>query len=605
MQKQHILAVVLFIAIAIGSSMLSSRLAPTPEAVSPTPMPPVVYEAPDSGEFETFTPSLMIDEELEEQQLVIETDVFIATFSTHGAVMTSLRLKQFADRTTRNPVELVLPFSGQHSGAFSLYLSGDNKGQPFMRPFQVEVLDDGLLFYAETALMMNGIARSVGITKKYTLTQDEYLIRLEVGFRSLDEREMTLDFDSVAYTLEVMPQMGPAFLKLDARENFRHSVFLNAQGKRSVAKMRDGLAIADKDATWSAVVEKYFLVVGSMSGDDNVRQVWTGKPLDGNGLPGLQLNLKPEAFVGTRTSQVFHFYMGPKQERELLRYNETHLNDFGLSNQLFNRALDNNPILGPLIWVMRSFLALIYTVVPNWGWAIVILTVLVKIALIGPSLASAKSAVAMSQVQPKLKALQVQYKDKPQELSVKQMELYRKEGVNPAAGCLPLLVQMPILIALFSLFNQYFELRGAPWILWVTDLSAPDQLITFPNPIPLLGWQYLNLLPILYVATQLLTTMLTMNETAVANPQMKNMMWMMPIIFFFMLYNMPSGLFLYWTVSNVLGLGQQLVINHWKTNGKLEQMMQKDKEKKKAKSARTQGLMQTYQAKVTQAKKKK
>jgi YidC/Oxa1 family membrane protein insertase len=142
------------------------------------------------------------------------------------------------------------------------------------------------------------------------------------------------------------------------------------------------------------------------------------------------------------------------------------------------------------------------------------------------------------------------------------MALYRKEGVNPVGGCLPLVLQMPIFFALFELLNNAFDLRGAPFIApWIGDLSAPESLLPFGFTLPLLNWDELRILPFVMLGTTLLQSRISQNPSAVVQPQMKMMMYAMPIFFFFILYSMPSGLVIYWTMQNVLSIAQQLYIN--------------------------------------------
>jgi YidC/Oxa1 family membrane protein insertase len=170
------------------------------------------------------------------------------------------------------------------------------------------------------------------------------------------------------------------------------------------------------------------------------------------------------------------------------------------------------------------------------------------------------SSLKMQEIQPKMQELQAKYKDDPKRLQVEQMKFYKDEGVNPMSGCLPLLIQFPIIIAMYNLFNNYFEFRGALFIPgWIPDLSLGDSVFTFGFNIPFLG-DTLRLLPVIYVASQLLSGKLTQTG-GTSNTQMKIMMYGMPLFFFFIFYNAPSGLLLYWTTSNILQLFQQLMIN--------------------------------------------
>ena len=169
----------------------------------------------------------------------------------------------------------------------------------------------------------------------------------------------------------------------------------------------------------------------------------------------------------------------------------------------------------------------------------------------------------MKQIQPKVDEIQAKYKDQPEKLNAELTKLYKEENYNPLSGCLPLLIQFPILIAMYNLFNNYFEFRGAMFIPgWIPDLSVGDSIVALDFNIPFLG-NHIRILPVIYLISQLLFGKLTQTNTATGSSatQMKIMMYGMPIFFFFILYNAPSGLILYWTVSNILQLVQQLIIN--------------------------------------------
>ena len=157
----------------------------------------------------------------------------------------------------------------------------------------------------------------------------------------------------------------------------------------------------------------------------------------------------------------------------------------------------------------------------------------------------------MQELQPKITALREKYKNDNQRLSRETMKLYKEEGVNPLSGCLPLLLQMPIFIALYNLFGKTIELRQAPFILWIQDLSLPDEL--------LIGGFGLHILPLLMAVSMLIQQKMTMKD-----PKQAVLVYMMPVLMIFIFWSMSSGLVLYWTIFNVLTIGQQLLVNHFK-----------------------------------------
>ena len=210
---------------------------------------------------------------------------------------------------------------------------------------------------------------------------------------------------------------------------------------------------------------------------------------------------------------------------------------------------------------------MIYKPVKNWGVAIIILTVILKIILFPLNKKTAVGSLKMQDLQPKMQALQAKYQNDQQKLSVEMQKLYKEAGYNPMSGCLPMIIQMLILFALYNVFNNYFEFRGASFIKgWIDDLSVGDSIWFWNKNIFLISGftqNNLRILPFVYTGSQLLNGKITQyGGSAGANAgQMKFMMYSMPILFFFVFYNVPSGLLLYWSVSNILQIGQQIVIN--------------------------------------------
>ncbi len=200
------------------------------------------------------------------------------------------------------------------------------------------------------------------------------------------------------------------------------------------------------------------------------------------------------------------------------------------------------------LWVFKA----LYKIIPNYGVVLIIFSILVKLLLAPLTKKQFSSTQSMQQAQPQITALKEKFKEDPKRLNEETMKLYKELGVNPLGGCLPLLIQMPILIAMFNLFRTTIELRGAAFKgleFWISDLSLPD---TVGN----IGGIDINLLPIIMSATMMLQQKL-MTPTANANPQMKNMPYIMTAVFFFMFYTFPSGLNLYYTLFNVMSILQQ------------------------------------------------
>jgi YidC/Oxa1 family membrane protein insertase len=243
-------------------------------------------------------------------------------------------------------------------------------------------------------------------------------------------------------------------------------------------------------------------------------------------------------------------------------YNDASQNGFGLSDLHLEKALDSSSWLGWLEAILKWLLQFFYSLIPNYGVAIILLTILIKVILQPFSKKSMESTSKMQALNPQMEELKAKYKDNPTKLNQEMSELYKREKINPLGGCLPMLFQFPIFIALYGLFNKHFELRGAMFIPgWITDLSLPESIINFaPLSLPVIG-SNIRLLPILYGASMILSFKISQAGNQQGGMSGKFMMYGMPIMFFFILYNAPSGLLLYWMVMNFISIGQQVFVN--------------------------------------------
>jgi YidC/Oxa1 family membrane protein insertase len=203
----------------------------------------------------------------------------------------------------------------------------------------------------------------------------------------------------------------------------------------------------------------------------------------------------------------------------------------------------------PLFWLLDK----LHGVIGNWGWAIVALVVLLKIAFYWLNASAYRSMAKMKAINPRVMELRERYKDKPQQMQQEMMRIYREEKVNPLGGCLPILAQMPFFIALYWVLLSSVEMRNSSW-MYIADLAQPDALF---GTIP---WLQIPLgpLPLLMMASSLLQTWL--NPTP-PDPMQARMMWIMPIVFGFMFFFFPAGLVLYWLTNNILSIAQQYLIN--------------------------------------------
>ena len=333
-------------------------------------------------------------------------------------------------------------------------------------------------------------------------------------------------------------------------------------------KKKEEFVLEDR-LNWIGINGKYFSLIVI---PDSTQYTYTVSDLPFNKIeyPSRFFITRPIVKSSLQTDS-FRIYAGPNLKKELAKYNKAEDNKSGLIDLKLDKIIDTQ-YLGWLESLLKWILVLFYKMIPNYGVAIILLTILIKVIFFPVTKKSFESTSKMQAIQPKIQELQSKYKNDPQKLQKETAELYKKEGVNPMGGCLPMLLQMPILIALFGLLNRYFELRGAVFIPgWITDLSAPESVYSFAKgfTIPLIKVDItdIRLLPIIYIIVQFLTTFVTQAPSAKAqgnNMQTKILTYGMPIFFFFLFYNMPSGLLIYWTMTNLLSLLQQLLTNYLK-----------------------------------------
>jgi YidC/Oxa1 family membrane protein insertase len=295
------------------------------------------------------------------------------------------------------------------------------------------------------------------------------------------------------------------------------------------------------DPAWIAMVQHYFAGAW-IPGDKTVRDIYAGK-IDNNLYRiGIQTPLGVVA-PGTVFVEKARLFVGPQEESVL----ETIAPGFALLKDYGYLTI----LAKPIFWLLEN----IHVYVGNWGWSIILLTILIKLVFFPLSAASYKSMARMKEVQPRLMVMKEQFKGEPQKLNQAMMEMYRKEKINPLGGCLPVLIQIPVFIALYWVLLSSVELRGAPWILWVHDLSLPDTSIS-----DLIGLTSIpiGILPIIMAASMFVQTKL--NPTPPDPIQAKVMMYM-PLVFSVMFFFFPAGLVLYWVVNNLLSIAQQWQIN--------------------------------------------
>ncbi|MFB3919690.1 MAG: membrane protein insertase YidC [Candidatus Velamenicoccus archaeovorus] len=317
----------------------------------------------------------------------------------------------------------------------------------------------------------------------------------------------------------------------------------NIVSRKSVFGLKNSVNINGK-IDWAGLRDRYFCVVFSPQ-----FIVEEGVIKSQDKTPYLMFHIKNEKKPASNSIEnVFKVYVGLQDEKRLsaVGLNAERIVNFGFFDLIAKAIL--------------FLLTVIHKVVHNWGFAIILVTTLIYFILFPLSYKSMASMKKMQALQPKIEELKIKFKDNPQKLQMATMELYKEEKINPLGGCFPMLLQIPVFFSLYQLLLRLPELRGAGF-LWIKDLSSPDRLIALPNALPVIGNE-INLLPLLMAGVMFLQQKVSMgssNATGSTAEQQKMMAIMMPVIFGFLFYKMPSGLVLYWLVNSLL-----MLIFQWK-----------------------------------------
>jgi YidC/Oxa1 family membrane protein insertase len=258
----------------------------------------------------------------------------------------------------------------------------------------------------------------------------------------------------------------------------------------------------------------------------------------------------PVKTAGSQVTQSMQVYLGP------LEYKLVQATGVGLERNVEFGWNFIRPVSHAVLWSMQK----LYHVIPNYGLVVIIISILTKVLFYRLTHKSFKSMKQMQDLQPRLQALKEKYGDDKRRMSEETMKLYREAGVNPLGGCLPMLLQMPVFIALFNVFRYTIELRGAPFVGWINDLSQQDVLFRLPFSIPFMGDAF-SLLPLLMGASMWAQSKLGQSptgQTSAAIPPGFNTL--LPVVFTVMFYKMPSGLVIYWIINTVMSVAQQYYI---------------------------------------------
>ena len=528
MEKRLIIAIALSVLIIMGFQFLAPKKSvPTVKSESArselaqADVAPVPRSVPDAVIEKDYT----VDEKLD----MIETGKYVITFSNIGGAIKKIELIDYKDRDTDGELALVdLADPRDYICALSGNIgAGSLSGVAFAKIRENNIIS----YYAKVG--------DVEIIKRYTIDFDQYQIIHDLVLKNKSGSAVAVSFR----------MNGGAGLSEKHAQDKRFVEVTTKIGDKVTGfkRPREGRVTVPGNVKWVAAKNKYFSIVLKPFGETSGSYYYESK--DGFFVDGVMYN---EVSLPGRNYLEYgsQIYAGPASSKGMEAYGE------GYEESI------NYGFFGIIAHALMAAARMIHKVVGNWGVSIIILSVLLNILLFPLSMKSFSSMKKMHELHPQMEKLKVQLKDNPQKLNQEIMGMYKKYKVNPFGGCLPLLLQMPIFISLYQALSRSIELRGASF-LWIRDLSMPDA-VPIPITLPIIG-NSVNILPLLMVVGMVLqqrmsTKVMGSAVTDEQKQQQKMMLIIMPVMFGFIFYNMPSGLVLYWLVNTVLTTFEQAVV---------------------------------------------
>ncbi|MBV1931050.1 MAG: membrane protein insertase YidC [Porticoccaceae bacterium] len=482
---------------------------------------------------ESLKPEVQLDSRASDSRLItIQTDVLDITIDAVGGDIVRAALRQYLSSLDADGKPFVILNRTQNqtyiaqSGLIGRNGTDSQGERPHFKVAQNRfVLEEG---DEQVVVDLSLEQEGVSITKSYTFKRSDYLI--DIAYK-IDNRT------DAAWQAHLFGQVQRDSAKPDTANAMGPRPYLGMAvtteetnyKKLDFGDLEEESFKAEKLGGWVAMVQHYF--VSAWVPDQQQINSFQLRKLGGQDLYAAGFT-GPATEVGARQEGLIKasFYVGPKDQHRM-----------GDISPYLDLTID----YGWLWWVAKPLFAgleFIHNIVQNWGWSILILTVIVKLLFFPLSAASYRSMARMRKLQPEMVRLKELYGDDRQKLSQETMAMYKKEKVNPVGGCFPMLIQMPVFIALYWVLNESVELRHAPWIFWITDLSIKDPYYVLP---------ILNGLSMFVLQTL---------QPAPPDPMQAKVMKIMPVAFSFFFMFFPAGLVLYWTANSVLSIAQQWTI---------------------------------------------
>ncbi len=472
--------------------------------------------------------------------LQVRSRLYSATVSEKGAALTSFVLNDYResmDEAAENK-QLISPLNT--SGTLLLRFAKDPAAQPphvvYTTDFSGDILE--IADAARSLSFFGRLSSGLMVEKKYTFYPDSYKIGLEVLLTNTSNQP-----------IENSLIVGLANPPPDDKKTFAFEgpfAYANKKLKQFPVKKLDKQNGLTGDIEWVGLEDQYFMtVLVPESSADSTIQILLNK-MD-NRLEVFYFKKERALQPGEQERHGFSVFLGPKR-----------MSDLKAAGQNLDKAINFgffDVIAKPCLWMMNQIHD---RFIPNYGIAIILLTLLFKVIFWPLGTKSYKSMAEMKKLQPLMAEIRRKYKDDKKKMNEEMMGLYRTYKVNPLSGCLPMIIQIPVFFAFYKMLYGAIELRHAPFLLWINDLSAPDRLFEFNFAIPLMTPPYG--IPVLTVIMGITMYVQQKLSPPPGDPSQARLMMMMPLIFTVIFINFPSGLVLYWLFNNVLSIVQQYYI---------------------------------------------
>jgi len=505
-----------------------------------------------------------------EQLTTVENDVIKATFTNKGARLKSVELKKY--KSSFNGQNVQLSGGGDDDMAYTVNVT-NSLSQPTSKLYFPQVKVDSAADGTKTVAFTIAAAGGQSIVHQYVLHKDSYMIDWNVHVDGADQVIPGGQFNLQWQTHPLQHEKSATYERLQTNICFYENNSFDYISAKNTRKF-------EAPVQWVGVVQQFFNTTlinkGNFAGGDIQ---WTRRSDSTTILGDITVNLQQKVPAGHQANIAMQLYYGP---------NDYHI----LGNQtppdmdkMVNLGRDLYSFVRPINkWIIMPVFSFFGSIVSNFGWAILLLTLFIRLVTSPLTYTSYLSGAKMKVLRPELDEIKKKTGTDQQAFAMEQMKLFREAGVNPLGGCIPALLQIPIFFALYSFFNSNIALRQVHF-LWSPDLSSYDTLVKFNSEVWLIG-DHISLFCLTAIITSFLISIYNLNSTPTqGNPAMKYMPYIFPFILFFVFNKLPSALTWYYTVSNIITLAIQFVIqNYIIDHTKLLAQLEKKRKAPKAKS---------------------